>query len=164
MLVRVVAASAALVVCANAADATVYYFNNFHQAVCCRQPYSGAGQVISFSTAVANGTATLADLGVFDATDTRALDPASYVDVTLASLTSFSATIVNNVVTDYAFTGRNTFTKGMRFTWSFDKSQEVPYPPQPPAVPEPATWATMMFGMMAVGYALRRRRMALSRG
>lgn len=163
MLLRMMTAAAALAASATAADATVYYFDNFHQAVCCRLPYSGAGQVIGFSTAVGNGTATLADLAAFDATDTRALDPASYVDVTLASLTSFSATIVDGTVTDYAFTGRNTFAPGLRFSWSFAKGQEVPYAPQPPAVPEPATWATMMVGMMAVGYALRRRRLTLAR-
>ena len=126
-------------------------------------PYSGAGQVIGFSTAITNGTATLADLQAFDATDTRALDPASYVDVSLASLTSFSATVVNSTITDYSFTGRNTFAPGMRFTWAFDKSQEVPYAPQAPGVPEPATWATMVLGMMAIGYALRRRRVTLAR-
>ena len=31
-------------------------------------------------------------------------------------------------------------------------------PPPPPGVPEPATWAMMLFGFGAVGYTLRRRR------
>ena len=31
-------------------------------------------------------------------------------------------------------------------------------PPPPPVVPEPATWAMMLLGFGAVGYALRRRR------
>ena len=33
-----------------------------------------------------------------------------------------------------------------------------PPPPPPPGVPEPATWAMMLFGFGAVGYSLRRRR------
>lgn len=34
----------------------------------------------------------------------------------------------------------------------------VPPPPPPPVVPEPATWAMMLAGFGAVGYAMRRRR------
>jgi len=36
-----------------------------------------------------------------------------------------------------------------------------PIPVNPPGVPEPATWAMMLFGFSAVGYTMRRRRKTL---
>lgn len=37
-----------------------------------------------------------------------------------------------------------------------------PPPPPPPAVPEPATWAMMLMGFLAIGGAVRRRRLPVS--
>jgi hypothetical protein len=37
-------------------------------------------------------------------------------------------------------------------------TQEVPPPPPPPAVPEPATWVTMLLGFAAIGSFFRRRK------
>ena len=57
----------------------------------------------------------------------------------------------------YDLRGNGNNIDEVRFIVSNSSDREVPPPPPPPAVPEPATWAMMIFGFGMIGSFMRRQ-------
>jgi hypothetical protein len=64
---------------------------------------------------------------------------------------------VNNVTSFYKFDAGTSLDK-LTLAFSATSNATLYKITTPPVVPEPATWAMMLIGFAAVGYALRRRR------
>ena len=106
-------------------------------------PYSANFVVGSSTTGVDFTTANVSgpNLGAtgMDLSVLNAMNPASLFlnDVPLLANTVYTVTLAGNAPNPGAFTGNATLTV--------------------PAVPEPATWAMMLIGFGAMGFAVRRR-------
>ena len=87
-----------------------------------------------------------------------------YITLNGSTVVSFLDQIMGNGNTRFGFqaTGgdviTNVFYSADDPPTSFDTLKEVRITPAPGAIPEPATWAMMLLGFSAVGYAIRGRR------
>jgi hypothetical protein len=117
--------------------------------------------VVMFSTALTNGAG--ADLKVYDVASSASETFEVFVssdNVTYTSLGGFSATL--NLIDFGAFAGPVSYVKlantSRLVSVDIDAVEGFYAAPISGAVPEPSTWAMMLFGFGLVGRALRRRR------
>lgn len=104
--------------------------------------------VFTYTPAPSNPFASQLQTGIYD---TRNLNFGGY---TAGSYDTFSQTVATTIGTSYrlGFSLSNVGTPGNSLRISTGNLAAVA------AVPEPATWATMLLGFGAVGFALRRRK------
>jgi len=146
--------------CAGQANALTYVFDATYTVPNDKVSFTlQRGVSVRFETSAATGTIGIADLTSFSAYQGLDGRPTSQVTLSLSALKSFSATLENNAVTDYAFLGGN----ASGYSINFSKAQEpaalaaVKANAAAAALPEPSTWVIMLLGFGVVGYGLRRR-------